>query len=439
MRGRRAAASRVRRVLALVAAVAVLLAPPALAASPLWASSQGRERVFQALVDVFRDHYWDPGWMDWQAWASRFEPSVVDAGSRAAFDAAMRAMVGAVHDDHSTWLGLAAFGGGTGVPREAPTIGVITSYLAGQGLVIERVLPGTPAAEAGLLRGDVIVRVGDQELGGRARWDAGLVLARAVKQGPVTLTVRRVIASRTLTLRPKALAQGLLAQEPSGYMLGPDTGYIDLPSLNAADTASRFDALVRGLEAKGATSLILDMRGNYGGRLGQLGLVLGAFVNGGWAKAVSHGNVAWVARYQVTDGEGVSTLVTGDGTVVGEDRVKDPVRFAGPVVVLVDHANSSAGEVGPLALQDLGRARVVGTRTSGNVEAIQGFDLPDGSTVMVAVANMEGIDGRAFDGGVVPDVIAQADLRQLARGYDAPVAAAQALLHHLPFAPGRIF
>ncbi|HKI58770.1 MAG TPA: S41 family peptidase [Trueperaceae bacterium] len=418
---------------------ALLLAPSALAAGPLWASSQGRERVFQAVVDVFRDRYWDPGWMDWQAWSARFEPSAVDAGSRAAFDEAMRSMVGAVHDGHSNWLGLASYGGGATSPRTAPTIGVITTYLDGEGLVIEHVLPGTPAAEAGLQRGDVVVRVGDEDLSGEARWDAGLALSRAVRKGAITLTVRRVNATRSVTLTPEPLAQSVLTQEPSGRMLGPDTAYIYLPSLNAADTAARFHALLRALQGKGATSLILDMRGNYGGRLGQLGLVLGAFVDGAWAKAVSRGHIAWEARYRVIGDEGVSTLVTEAGAVVGEDRVKDPVRFDGRVIVLVDRDNSSAGEVGPLALQDLGRARVVGERTNGNVEAIQGFDLPDGSTVMVAVANMEGIDGRAFDGGVVPNVRAAVSVRALARGYDAPVAAAQALLHDLPFTPGRVF
>jgi len=426
-------------VLALALAAGTLLAPPARAAGQLWASSQGRARVFQAVVDLFRDRYWDPGWMDWQSWAARYRASVVDAGGRAAFDQAMRTMIDAVHDHHSTWLGLAAFGGSGVAPRETPTIGVVTAYLEGEGLVVQRVLPGSPADDAGLRRGDVITRVGSEALDGGARWDAGVVLSQAVGRGVVSLTVRRASHSRTLALTPRMLAQGRLAEEPSGRMLTPDTAYIYLPSLNLADTGARFHTLLRHLRAQGADALILDMRGDYGGRLVQLGLVLGAFVDGAWADAVSHGHIAWEGRYRVEGGEGIASLVTPGGTVVGEGRLKDPVRFSGPVVVLVDRDNSSAGEVGPLVLQDLGRARVVGTRTGGNVEAVRGFDLPDGSTVMLAVANIEGADGRAFDGGVVPDVTARARLPQLARGYDAPVAAALSLLHGLPFTPGRFF
>ncbi len=426
-----------RWALALLAAMT--LTAPALAASRLWASSQGRDRVFQALVDVFQDRYWDPGWMDWQAWAKRYRASVVDAGSRASFDDAMRRMVDAVHDEHSSWLGLASYGGESGAPHVKPTIGVESAYLQGVGLVITRVLPGSPADAAGLRRGDVITRVNREVLDGVTRWDAGLALNRAVGAGDVSLGLRRGRKAFDRILTPRPLAQRVLAERPVGRMLDATTGYIYLPSLNLPNTGVLFHQALGELMHDGATSLIVDMRGNYGGRLGQLGLVLGAFVDGPWAKALGRGGVVWEGRYDVVDGEGVSSLRAEDGTVLEEARLPHPVRFDGPLVVLVDGQNSSAGEVGPLALQDLKRAKVVGVRTDGNVEAVQGFTLPDGSVVMVAVANMEGVDGRAFDGGVVPTVSAHMTLTGLARGYDAPVAVAQALLDGLPFDPGRVF
>jgi len=425
--------------LTLTVVCALTLTAPGLAAAPLWASSQGRDRVFQALVDVFRDRYWDPGWMDWQAWADRFRTAADGAVTRSSFDSVMRQMVDGVHDDHSSWLGLASYQGGSTAPQATPTIGVETAYLQGSGLVVTRVLPGSPAEDAGLRRGDVITRVGSEALDGAARWDAGTVLSRAVQRGDVALGLRRGYEAFDRILHPALLAQRSLAEQPVGRMLDGATGYIYLPSLNLPTTGARFHEILGELERQGARSLILDMRGNYGGRLGQLGLVLGAFIQGAWGQAVSRGAVVWQGRYAVVDGEGVSTLVAGDGTVVEEDRLARPVRFDGPLIVLVDGENSSAGEVGPLVLQDLGRARVVGERTHGNVEAVQGFTLPDGSVVMVAVANLEGIDGRAFDGGVIPAVTAQVSLEGLARGYDAPLAAGRALLENLPFDPGRLF
>lgn len=421
--------------LVLVAASSAGAAPPA-----LWTTQGGRERVFQAVVDVFRDRYWAPAARDWGAWAEHYRPDVVGAADRATFDAALRRMVQAVGDDHSRWLGLSRYPGSEGVPSPDPTLGVLTSYLRSAGLVVTRVLPGSPAEGAGLRRGDVIENVDGADLRGRSGWDAGGVLTRAVSADAVVrLGMRRGRARFDARLTPVLLEQEGLAAEPSARMLDDDTGYLQLPSFTRDDTGARVHALLRDLQRRGARRLILDMRGNLGGRLTQLGLAMGAFHDGAFARAVSRGSVAWVGSYAVEQGAGVARLTAPDGRLVGEARVLDPTRFAGPVVVLVDGRNSSAGEVGPLELQAGGRARVVGEPTDGNVEAVQGFDLPDGSVVLVAVANLQTPDGGSFDGGVQPDRIARDTLPGLARGFDASVAAARALLDGLPFVPGALF
>ncbi len=77
--------------------------------------------------------------------------------------------------------------------------------------------------------------------------------------------------------------------------------------------------------------------------------------------------------------------------------------------------------------------------TSGNVEVVRTYLLPDQSQVLVAVANLQLTDGRSLDGGIQPDAVAEVDLRELARGYDAPVAESLRLLAGLPFSPGRWF
>ena len=122
-----------------------------------------------------------------------------------------------------------------------------------------------------------------------------------------------------------------------------------------------------------------------------------------------------------------------------DEVLEHPASFGGALVVLVDHTNSSAGEIAALVLQNLGRATIVGEATEGNVEAVRGFKLPDGSLVMVAVANMQSAAGETFDGGVVPDVEARETLEELARGFDAPVAEALRALKALPFTPGKFF
>jgi len=92
-----------------------------------------------------------------------------------------------------------------------------------------------------------------------------------------------------------------------------------------------------------------------------------------------------------------------------------------------------------MVLREQGRATIIGETTGGNVEAVRGFDLPDGSVVMVAVANVEGTSGAPFDAGLIPDIEAIATLEELARGYDAPVAEALRTLRGLSFTPNKFF
>ena len=154
---------------------------------------------------------------------------------------------------------------------------------------------------------------------------------------------------------------------------------------------------------------------------------------------MSRGSVVWQSIFEREANFGFNILEDLEGEALSQDRIENPAFFPGPLVVIVNHQNSSAGEIAALALKDLGRATIVGENTSGNVEAVRGFDLPDGSLVMVAVANVEGITGTDFAQGVTPDIYATETLEELSRGYDAPVAEALRVLKALPFTPGKFF
>jgi len=237
---------------------------------------------------------------------------------------------------------------------------------------------------------------------------------------------------------------GDVAARPYAVMLDEAVGYLHVPTFNDPGVGAAVHAAVRDLVAAGAASLVLDLRGNLGGRLVEAGLAIGAFVDGTWARATARGEVAWLATYAIEHGAGrapigVARLVAPGGAVVAEARLPDPVRFHGPVVVVVGSESASAGEIVAAALLDAGRARIVGEPTQGNVEAVRAYALSDGSRVLVAIARVEGPAGAAFDAGVQPEVRARAGVLDLARGLDPPVAEARRLLGGLPFTPGRLF
>ena len=433
----------------LVVLVGAMMSPWALAfdGAQAWGGRPTATRTFDALVELFRREYWNPEHVDWDTWAGEHRERVLGAENRAAFDTALRRMVRALADDHSVWTGLPPHGGdstaeegGPALPAPPPRLGVQYQFVTGRGLVVERVFPSTPAALAGLQRGDVIVAIGGTDVahgGGLA--DANAVMREALGAGPVRLLVERRRASLVLEVAPAPVAFADVASAPYGALLDPSTGYLAVPSFNAAGVGEAVHARLRELVDEGAVNLVLDLRGNLGGRLVELGLLLGAFTEGEWAEAIAKDQVAWRGRYDRDAGGGVARLVGDDGAVLAEARVAQPVRWRGRVVVIVGAENASAGEIAALALQDHGVAAVVGEPTAGNVEAIRGFGLPDGSRVLIAVANLRGARGLDFDAGVIPDVLVTTTVGDLARGVDPAVAEARRLLGALPFTPDRHF
>lgn len=425
--------------------------------------STSRAVVFEALVDLFRDYYWNPDHMDWDAWADHHREAAVGAEQRPVFDAIMRRMVAEVGDDHSRWIGLQDVedvisgdagddaGAETGDapdadhahdvdPSASPGFGLQVRYLAGVGLVVERVLPQTPASEAGLRRGDVIERIDDADIRTLSAAAAGAVMTESLQNVSVDLALKRGGREELeLTLAPRPLHHSTLGLTASASMLDDGVGYIYLPSFTLMGTGERVHALLHELDSMGARAYVIDMRGNLGGSLGELGIMMGAFYDGEWARAIARGRVAWHATFLRTRDAGFALLEAEDGRIVREATVLSPVYVSEPLVVIVDSDTSSAAEVAAAVLQTSGRALVVGTGTLGNVEVVQGFELPDGSSVLLAVANLEMPDGETLTNGIVPDVEARANVRELARGFDAALSEAVASVVGLPFAPGRWF
>lgn len=410
----------------------------------LLSSEAGRARVFDALVEVFKENYWQADYQDWNAWAERYRSAALAAGSRPAFDRVVRRMIHALGDGHSSWVGLVSYvASEQHLPELTPQlgIGVSYSYLPGVGMLIERVFPQTPAARAGLHRGDVVVRINSEDVQHlQGLFELNHLFDRAVTTREVKLGIRRELEHYNISLTPEWISLEHVKTLPQAEMLDDNTGYLYIPTFNTPQVAEEVHHLITELKSQGAESLVLDLRGNLGGRLGELGLVLGAFIEGPWAQAVSRGDIALRGSYHIDEGMAFNTLASPDADFSSRQVLETtPVHFEGPLVVLVDRFNSSAGEIAALVLQSMGRAKVVGEPTGGNVEVVRGFDLPDGSLVMVAVANVQSISGEAFDRGVMPDVYASDDLQELARGFDAPVSEALRILNELPFTPGKFF
>jgi carboxyl-terminal processing protease len=367
-------------------------------------------------------------------WADQFRPEALAVTERKDFDAVMRRMVASLDDQHSSWLGTLA----QSLLVLERSLGTEQRFLPGTGLVVEKVFPQGPAQNS-LQRGDVIIRINGQDLRQLSSHEVIQLFSAALSEADLSLDIRRNRQRLNMRLSPKELNLNELKHLPQSKMLNQDVGYIYLPSFIQANTAEVFHQQLELLQSQGATKLILDLRDNPGGGLGELGLVMCAFFKGAWLQAVRQQTIHWTASCNHQQDSMNNTLTNSKGETVAEDGLEQATFFEGPLVVLVSQNNNSAGEVAALVLQYQLDAIIIGKKTLGNVEALQEFRLSDGSVVLVAVANLQGIGGKNFNLGVTPDIESQTHLSELARGFDAPVAEALKILETLPFPPGKYF
>lgn len=164
------------------------------------------------------------------------------------------------------------------------------------------------------------------------------------------------------------------------YELEGTVGYIQLTSFNL-ESGEAVQEAVEDLEAQGATSLVLDLRDNGGGYVTQAIDIVSLFVEDGD-----------VMQYSYQNGT-VTESVTGD-------KVTDL-----PLVVLVNENSASASEITASALQDNGRATIVGTVTYGKGTVQDLVPLSFGGAVKYTIAEYLSANGNTINEvGVQPDV-----------------------------------
>jgi carboxyl-terminal processing protease len=213
-----------------------------------------------------------------------------------------------------------------------------------RGVVILQVYAGTPAANAGLKRGEQIVAVGSRSLAGpnpKLNGKKAQQLITGTAGTDVTLTVVR--GSRTLS---KTLTRAnVIVPVASSRLLtyhGTKVGYVSLSQF-AQGAGAEVRSQVQAMLHKGAQALILDLRDNGGGLVEEAVKTASIFIPSG--TIVSTRGRAVAPEVYLATGGAISTSI--------------------PLVVLANRDTASAAEIVTGALKDHGRATIVGTRTYG--------------------------------------------------------------------------
>lgn len=291
--------------------------------------------------------------------------------------AAVQGMLAALDDQWSAYYSPADFSRFEQVLSGTYTgVGLWVRRDASGALRVLSVDPGSPAAAAGLRQHDALIAVAGVRTHGRSVADVVTAL-RGAAGTKVTVVVSRGGNELTVRLRRAAVSDDdvSVSQVTNG-----------VERLRIAAFTRGVGRWVRGevadAEAHHLHGLVLDLRDDPGGLLDEAVETASAFLDGGPV-------VSYVQRGQAR--QTLDALTNGDTGM--------------PLVVLVDGGTASAAEVVAAALQDRGRAVLLGTRTFGKGSVQAPTQLSDGSALELTVGHYLTPSGRSLDGvGVNPDV-----------------------------------
>ncbi len=259
-------------------------------------------------------------------------------------------------------------------------------------------IPGNPAEMAGILSGDELLAVDGVEITPEFTVQQVVDLVRGEKGTKVVLTVLHPGETEAVDIE---VERGDILIPSVSYRLlreNEQVGYIQLTRFSG-ESANEIETAVLDLQAQGATQLILDLRGNGGGLLDAAVAVADHFLTEG------------PILYQQSRGEEERVYEATSETLAPDI----------PLMILVDGGSASSSEILAGALQDRGRALLVGSSPTfgkGSVQLV--YDLSDGSSVHVTSSRWFTPDRHQLDQqGLQPDILVTVTQEDIDNGRDA--------------------
>ena len=258
-------------------------------------------------------------------------------------------------------------------------IGVVLTQNLDTGVTTaSSVYEDSPAMKAGMKDGDIIYQVEGRDVSGMALEEISGSI-KGEKGTTVEITVLRGEEREEVTLT--ITRDTIQAETVKTRMLEDEIGYLAISEFDSV-TLEQYREGLAELTAQGMEGLIVDLRGNPGGNLDTVCEILDLMLPEGLIVYTEDkdGN-----RQEFTSDEAQEVQV--------------------PLAVLVDGNSASASEIYAGAIQDYGIGQIVGTKTYGKGVVQTIYDLKDGTSLKLTVAEYFTPNGRNIDGeGITPDV-----------------------------------
>ncbi|WP_435103095.1 S41 family peptidase [Arhodomonas sp. AD133] len=340
---------------------------------------------------------------------SRIQDGYVESiGDRELIENAIRGMLSGL-DPHSSYLDPQEYDDlQAGTSGEFGGLGIEVGMENGFVKVIAPI-DDTPADRAGVQAGDLIIRIDGQPVKGMSLNEA-VTLMRGEPGSKITLTVVRDGREQPFDLMlERAVIQ---VESVKTRMLAPGFAYLRISQFQqrtGEDVLEAVDRLKREAD-NDLQGMVLDLRNNPGG-------VLNAAVE--------------VADAFITNGRIVSTRGRLERAEMSFSATPNDALGGAPLVVLVNGGSASASEIVAGALQDQGRAVVMGRKTFGKGSVQTILPLQDGAAIKLTTARYYTPDGRSIQAeGIVPDVpVAEVTVSEREDNGPRPLAEADLTRH----------
>lgn len=341
--------------------------------------------VYHRVWRLIKDDYYEPSYngQDWSRWEHRYDGKLKSTEDS---HKAVETMLASLGDRYTRFLDRDAFddeksqidaklcgiGVQIGISRDTKRVVVITP------------IEDTPAARAGVLASDEIL-----EINGRSTKGCSVEDAAKMIRGPVNTPVHLTLARAGKKFKFDIVrAEIAIKAVPTAKEIDPEVGYIRLSSFISQQATNEMRTALNKLDK--SKGIILDLRDNPGGLLTNAIDISNMFLDSG--------NIV-----STVDREGYKTPAQSDGHPICRK----------PLVVLINKGSASASEITSGALQDNGRAKLVGQRSFGK-GLVQGINrLEDGSGVNITIARyLTPSDTDIHKKGIAPDVSVEVPLEE---------------------------
>lgn len=264
-----------------------------------------------------------------------------------------------------------------------------------------RTLPDNPARAAGVLAGDIIYKVNGEEVYSLSTEEISTKL-RGEKGTEVTLTVVRDGEEKSFTMKRETINNV--------------SAYVDYDGQTAIVTLTRFDEdtglmvqkFAKEFESRGINKVILDLRDNGGGYVKAAGDLLSLWLDGD----------VFLIQKSKNQKSDIPSYTSGSRAILKDTKT----------IVLVNGSTASASEITAGALQDYGKATILGEKTYGKGVVQSLFNLSNSSLLKITTASWYTPKERSINGeGITPDQEVKRTYEDINTMRDPQMDAAKAL------------